>query len=358
MRRISRATPIAFAVASATLFGIGTPFAKMLVADIPPVALAGLFYMGAFIGLGLYGVLRSLRGTRQDPSARLLKADYKWLAGAIVAGGVVAPICLMLGLTMISGFSGSLLLNLEGITTALIAAAYFGERLGKSYVIAIVMMTGAGAILSWDPGSDEFSLLGPLLLVGAAVGWGLDNNFTRNICAKDPVRIAQVKGGAAGSASLLIAFLLADTFSLDARALLAIVIGAASYGVSLVFFVLALQGLGAARTAAFFSIGPFVGAAVSLPLLGDWLGWLMLPAAALMAGGTILILREQHAHPHRHEMLTHAHVHSHTDDSHDHAHQVDPLMPHSHEHTHPESTHTHAHWPDVHHRHRHGNGDC
>ena len=354
LSRGSRATPILFAVASAALFGMGTPFAKLLVDDIPPVALAGLFYIGAFLGLAVYGAIRSAAGHKTVKSEKLQKADLRWLAGAVVTGGIIAPICLMLGLTKISGYSASLLLNLEGVMTAIVAAAFFKESLGRTFAFALMAMTGAGVILSWDPTSGSFNILGPLLLAGAALAWGLDNNFTRNICAKDPVRIAQIKGGAAGSASLIIAFLLSQSYAVDMRLLLALVIGAAGYGASLVFFILALQGLGAARTGAFFSLGPFVGAAISLPLLGERLGWFMLAAAVLMAAGAWMILREQHVHVHRHVALTHSHMHTHGGGPHDHSHEKVPLLPHDHEHTHPETVHAHAHWPDLHHRHGHG----
>lgn len=326
----------------------------MLVSDIPPVALAGLFYIGAFLGLIGYSVARgSARGDAAQ-SAKLLRGDLKWLLGAAVSGGIVAPVCLMLGLTLISGFSGSLLLNLEGVMTAMIAAAFFGEALGRRFALALMLMTGAGVLLSWDPSSAAFEIAGPLLLVGATASWALDNNFTRNVCAKDPVKISQIKAGAAGTASLTIALAFEGGLHWDPRLLLALLIGAVSYGTSLVFFALALQGLGAARTGAFFSLGPFAGAAISLPLLGEDMEWLMLPAAGLMAAGAWFILREQHTHLHRHERTTHTHMHSHRDGTHDHTHPYTPALPHSHEHTHPETVHEHPHWPDLHHRHKHG----
>jgi drug/metabolite transporter (DMT)-like permease len=346
--------PIAFAILAATLFGLSTPFAKLLVSNIPPVALAGLLYLGAFFGLGLYVVLRRIAsGPQVTSSSALKRADLPWLAGAIVSGGILAPISLMIGLTLISGFSASLLLNMEAVATTIIAAMLFKENLGRRLVVAIVCVTAAGVLLSWDPSQGTWNLLGFMLLIIAGFGWGLDNNLTRNICSRDPVQIALVKGGLAGSASLAIAIVIGSNITMDAQIVWALVLGALSYGASLVFFVLALQGLGASRTGVFFSLGPFVGAVVSILLLREWLGWVVLPAFALMILGVLVLVYERHSHQHGHEEITHTHIHAHGDPYHDHRHSEPFREPHSHEHTHKVVAHNHAHWPDIHHRHSH-----
>ncbi|HEX7392752.1 MAG TPA: EamA family transporter [Thermoplasmata archaeon] len=346
--------PIAFAILAATLFGLSTPFAKLLVSNIPPVALAGLLYLGAFFGLGLYVVLRRIvSGKHVTSSSALKRADLPWLAGAVLSGGILAPISLMIGLTLISGFSASLLLNMEGVATTIIAAMLFKENLGRRLVVAIVCVTAAGVLLSWDPSQGTWNLLGFMLLIIAGFGWGLDNNLTRNICSRDPVQIALVKGGIAGSASLAIAIVIGSNVTMDAQIVWALALGALSYGVSLVFFVLALQGLGASRTGVFFSLGPFVGAVISILLLREWLGWVVLPAFALMTLGVLVLVYERHSHQHGHEEITHTHVHTHGDPFHDHCHSESFREPHNHEHTHKVVVHDHAHWPDIHHRHSH-----
>ena len=265
----------------------------------------------------------------------------------------MAPISLMIGLTMISGFSASLLLNLEGVATAIIATMLFKEHLGRKIVLVILCMTAAGVLLSWNPEEDVFAVTGPLLLIVAAVGWGLDNNFTRNICGKDPVQIAQIKGLVAGCTSIALALALGWNVKMNSDIIWALVLGSLSYGASLVLFVLALQGLGASRTGAFFSLGPFVGAAVSVVLLDESLGWIMVPAAVLMVSGVVAMLYERHSHVHQHEEMTHVHLHAHGDFSHDHCHSDPVREPHVHEHTHLAEDHDHPHWPDIHHRHVH-----
>ena len=340
------ARPLLYAIISAVLFGISTPVAKVLLVELDPVALAGLLYIGAFIGLSAVSILR----TSKAPAAPLERKDAPWLAGAILAGGVLAPILMMSGLTTVSGLAGSLLTNLEGVATALIAVAVFHEYAGRRLWLALAVMTAAGVLLSWDPSGGVIGLTGPLLIILAMVCWGIDNNLTRQISGKDPVRIAQLKGLLAGSVSLAIAAIIGVRLSLTPSLFLALLLGALSYGISLVLFIKALEGLGSSRTGAFFSLGPFVGAAVAVLLLDDPLTPSFILAAVLMAIGVYALAAERHGHMHRHERQVHDHVHEH--DIH-HRHGHDDAGVHSHEHAHEPVVHGHQHWPDQHHRHEH-----
>jgi drug/metabolite transporter (DMT)-like permease len=347
-------SPLTFILISMVLFGASPPFAKLLGEDIDPVALAGLLYLGVFAGMGLYYAAASALGAgSRRAGLSLRRADVPWLAGATVAGGIVAPIALMSGLRLITGFAASLLLNLEGVATALIASALFREHTPGRVWAALAFMTAGGALLAWDPATGKVSLAGPLLLVVTGACWGLDNNLTRHISDRDPFQIAMVKGLVAGSFSLSLALALGSSLPAPREAVLALVLGAVSYGASIVFFVKALQGMGASRAGAFFALGPFVGAVASLIVLRERLGWVMLPAAALMAVGSALIVLERHSHTHVHEAATHTHEHAHDDMHHGHPHETTPAGTHTHEHTHEAVEHEHAHWPDTHHRHRH-----
>lgn len=277
-----------FAIISAFLFGISPPLAKILVGDIPPVALAGFLYLGAFIGLSLYSIF--VPNKRSSP---LERKDLPWLAGAILAGGIIAPISMMSGLTSVSGFSASLLLNLEGIATAIIAVFFFNESAGKRLWLALACMTVAAVFLTWDPSQDNSSIVGSLLVIFAMVCWGIDNNLTRNISSKDPVQIAKIKGLVAGMTSLSLAFLIGSAISFDITIIFAVLLGAFSYGISLVFFIKALEGLGSFRTVALFSLAPFIGAITSVVLLGDVVGLQMFPATGLMLIGLWLMTTEK-----------------------------------------------------------------
>ena len=259
----------------------------------------------------------------------------------------------MLGLERTSGASASLLLNLEGLATALIAVLLFREPAGRRTWAALAAMTAAGLLTTWDPGSGRFEASGPLLVLVAMVSWGLDNNLTRNISDKDPVLIAGIKGVAAGAFSLGLAAAAGERTPIGLPAVSALAVGAVCYGFSLVLFIGSLRRLGAFRTGTFFGLAPFVGAAVALPILGESAHWTLGPAATLMAVGVFLIAGEKHAHAHRHPPLTHTHPHVHTDLHHDHPHPGNPGLSHSHSHKHPETEHMHGHWPDVHHRHGH-----
>jgi drug/metabolite transporter (DMT)-like permease len=351
--------PIVSVLLSAVLFGVSTPLAKLLLGDIRPVALAGLLYLGAFVGLGLYSwAARAFVGRRADAlgprEAPLGRGDLPWLAGAVAAGGVIGPVCFMAGLSRISGFSASLLLNFEAAATALIAVLLFKENAGKRVWLALGMMTAAGAALSWSASGGRFSPGGPVLIVIAMAGWGLDNNLTRRISDKDPVQIARIKGLAAGSVSTAAAFILGEGFRPGWTVLGGLAVGALCYGMSLVLFIRALKGLGAFRAGAFFGSAPFVGALASIWLLRDTVRWPMAGAGILMLAGAALIVTETHVHSHRHEPAVHSHSHLHNDPHHAHAHDGPVPEPHTHVHTHEEMEHTHGHWPDTHHRHVHG----
>jgi drug/metabolite transporter (DMT)-like permease len=314
--------------------------------------LAGLLYLGAFVGLFLYSFLINNR-VHHLKTERLERRDLPWLIGAILAGGVIAPISQMMGLNLISGFSVSLLLNLEGVATAMIAVFFFRENAGKRLWLAMLFMTIAGVLLSWDSGQSKFNIAGPLLILLAVVCWGIDNNLTRQISDKNPIQITYVKGLAGGVTSVSLALILGKSIPLDFTLLFAILLGAFSYGISLAFFIKALQGLGSSRTGAFFSLGPFIGAITSVIILREWIGWVMFPALVLMALGVWLISSEKHKHAHIHLTTTHTHSHRHDDMHHLHEHPKETVEPHIHEHTHPELNHTHAHWPDTQHRHSH-----
>lgn len=344
-----------FIIISASLFGISLPLAKLLVNDIPPVALAGLLYLGAFAGLSLYSVVRKKRATDPDKKAAPLeRKDLPWLAGAVITGGILGPISMMVGLTFVSGFSASLLLNFEGLATAMIAILIFRENAGKRMWLALACMTVAGIFLTWDPNKGEFSLIGPLLLIFAMVCWGIDNNLTCNISDKDPIQIGKIKGLVAGTISISLALTLGMAISLDLSIVFALLLGSFSFGVSLVFFIKALKGLGSLRTGALFSLAPFVGAIISIIILREWIGWVMFPATGLMIIGAWLIASERHLHPHLHKEITHTHLHIHDDMHHQHEHYGTFREPHTHEHFHLELSHIHVHWPDTHHRHEHG----
>jgi len=346
--------PVLFVITAATLYGVGLPLTKALLKDISPVAMAGLLYCGAFLGLGLYyALVLATRKRMKDADHQLARKDIPWLAGSVLTGGFLAPVLLMLGLNLATGFSASLLSNLEGVTTAIIAVFVFRESTGKRLWLALACMTLGAVVLSWNGGEGKFELAGPVLIVLSMVCWGFDNNFTRQIADRDPLQIALVKSLVAGTLPILIILLAGGAIPWDITIVYALVVGAFGYGASLVFFILALKGIGASRTGALFGLAPFVGAVVSLLVLHEWLGWVMLPAAGLMALGAWLIVAETHHHEHRHDAVEHAHIHTHDDGHHAHPHDEKVSGTHAHDHAHADVTHDHGHYPDDHHRHGH-----
>lgn len=312
---MKRTHPLLLVLASATLYGLSIPLAKALLANIPPVALAGLLYLGAFLGLTIYSLVS---GKKVGKRTALKKSELPWLAGVVVFGGILAPISIMLGLSQVSGSAASLLLNLEGVATALVASALFGEFTGRKFWAALMCMTAAGILLSWTAGG-AISATGPAFIVLGVSLWALDNNFTRKITHLEPVDIARAKCLVAGLVNVTIGLSLGAGSFAYPSILSALIVGTFSYGVSLVLYIYALREWGTARTGAFFSAAPFIGAISSVVILNESVGWNLLPAFVLMAIGTALIVFERHSHEHSHGKTRHTHEHYHGD-THQHGH--------------------------------------
>lgn len=342
---------IFFALLAAALFGSSTALAKQLVGDLSPILLAGLLYLGSGLGLTAIRLVRD-RGWKASGLAR---AEWPWLFGAIFFGGVVAPIALMFGLRSTNGSTASLLLNLEAVLTALIAWVVFKENADRRIVLGMAAIVAGGVVLSWpSDASGSVGWTAPILIGIASLCWAIDNNLTRKVSASDAIFIAASKGMVAGIVNTLLALSLGEALPSARVGLGAMSVGLMGYGLSLVLFVLALRGLGTARTGAYFSIAPFIGAAVAVFVFGESTGLAFWFASALMGLGVWLHLSETHEHEHLHVTTTHDHTHVH--DAH-HLHEHDFSWngsgSHQHSHTHPNVRHTHPHFPDIHHRHDH-----
>lgn len=342
---------IIYALLAASLFGASTPFAKLLTGGMSPVLLGGLLYLASGLGLGIARLIRD-RGWKPSGLAR---GEWPWLLGAVLFGGVLGPVALLFGLAQTSASAASLLLNLEAVLTALIAWLAFRENADRRVVLGMLAIVAGGVVLSWPAnttGATDWR--GPLAVAAACLCWAIDNNLTRQVSASDALFIAGSKGLMAGAVNTVLALSLGAALP-DALTLLATAaVGLFGYGVSLVLFVLALRGLGAARTGAYFSTAPFMGAALALGLLGESTSPAFWLAGGFMALGVWLHLTERHEHPHRHEALAHAHRHVH-DEHHQHAHDkaLQGSEAHAHWHEHAPMVHKHPHFPDIHHRHPH-----
>ena len=344
----------ALALTAAALFGASTPLAKLLIGGMPPQWLAGLLYLGSGVGLAIWIGLRKSVFRNGPVEAGLQRADWPWLAGAIFSGGVVAPVLLVVGLVGTQASAASLLLNLEGVFTALLAWFVFHEHFDRRIFAGLVAIVAGSALLSWKGSATGGVPWSMLCIAGACLAWALDNNLTRKVSAADPVQTTMIKGLVAGSINTTIAWLLTRQVPSVATIAAAGTVGLFSYGISLTLFVLALRHLGTARTGAYFSTAPFVGAALSFLVLADAPTQIFWIAAALMAFGVWLHLSERHEHKHAHPPITHTHLHLH-DEHHHHSHgPSDPAgEPHSHLHQHEPLLHTHPHVPDIHHQHDH-----
>jgi drug/metabolite transporter (DMT)-like permease len=335
------------ALLAALLFGAGTPLAKQLLGAVDPWMLAGLLYLGSGLGLTAW------RWVRRAAPVQLPREQWFWLSGAILAGGVVAPVLLLLGLVRMPASGASLLLNAEGVFTAVLAWVAFRENVDRRILLGMLAIVAGAVVLSW-PGEARFGSAWPAIAVlGACLAWAIDNNLTRKVAVNDATWIASVKGLSAGTVNLALALWVGSALPSPGTLVGSLALGLAAYGVSLALFVIALRHLGTARTGAYFSISPFFGAVIVVAALREPVTPGLVAAGVLMAFGVWLHLTERHAHSHEHTALEHEHEHEH-DTHHDHhAAGESPALRHTHRHRHTPMTHSHHHFPDEHHRHSH-----
>lgn len=341
------------ALTSAVLFGASTPLSKLLLGEMRPQLLAGLLYLGAGTGLALVHLGRAALAMPAG-EAPLRRSDLPWLAAVVLFGGVLAPLLLMLGLTHTDAASAALLLNLEGLATMGIAWWVFHENVDRRLLLGAMAIIAGAATLSFE-GRGVFVDVGALLIAGACLTWGIDNNLTRKLSFADPVIIVMIKGLVAGAANAGLALAAGAALPSIQTAGAAMLVGFLGVGVSLALFVLALRHLGSARTGAYFSLSPFIGASFAIIFLHEAFTVRLALAGVLMGFGLWMHLAEWHEHVHEHEALEHEHSHFH-DEHHRHADHAPSAEPHSHWHRHEPIRHSHPHYPDLHHRHAHAHG--
>lgn len=345
---------VVLALVSAALFGFSTPAAKALLGSMEPAVLAGLLYCGAGVGIAILRRTGKPSLVPLTAETALGSRDVPWLGGAILSGGVVAPLLLMAGLSHTDAATASLLLTLEGVATALLAWFVFHENFDRRIALGMASLVGGAIVLSWTGQPKLSGILGPLAIAGACLAWGLDNNLTRKVSLADPLQIVELKGLIAGPVNLAIGWWVGGSLPPLSPLLIAGLVGFLGYGVSLALFVFALRDLGTARTAAYFSTAPFLGTVAAILVLHEPVTAQLLAAGLLMGLGVWLHLTEDHEHEHLHEEMQHSHVHMH-DAHHRHTHSPDdpPGEPHAHAHRHKRIRHSHPHMPDMHHIHRH-----
>ena len=340
------------ALLAAALFGASTPLNKLLLGGVSPILLAGLLYLGSGFGLTVLYLLRRVGG--RSAEAPLQRKDVPWLLSAIICGGVLGALMLMFGLQLTPGSTASLLLNMEGVFTAGLAWIVFREHADRRVLLGMLLIVVGSLALSWQGGAEPAPILGIGLILGACLSWAIDNNLMQKISASDPFQIAAIKGLIAGCFNTVLGLVLGAQIPAVPVIGGAMLIGLAGYGLSMAFFVLALRSIGTARTGAYYAIAPFVGALLSVLILGEPLSPQALLAGLLMGIGVWLHLTERHGHGHQHTTFEHAHRHTH-DEHHQHAHALGVAVsePHTHPHAHAPDTHMHPHYPDIHHRHVH-----
>jgi drug/metabolite transporter (DMT)-like permease len=339
------------AILSAALFGISPVLCKLVIGDMSPALLAGLLYFGSGIGLLILLVFQSKNPVEELRSLPL--KHRRALIGSVISGGIIAPLFLTYGIKFGTASDVSLLLNFETVATTLIAWLVFKEHVGlgvwggKAFIIL-----GSLLVVLKSEGSFAFSVAG-LLIILACIFWGIDNNLTRDIEEMSATVLASIKGLCAGAFNIVLALIFSAGTVTVHQVTGSLLVGAMSYGLSLVCFIESLRRIGSARTSTYFAVGPFIGTLLAVLVLGERPPMMFWFAGLCMIAGILFLYREMHGHLHTHTMLSHSHAHIH-DEHHQHEHaDASTTEPHEHHHIHEPVTHSHVHWPDIHHRHQH-----
>jgi drug/metabolite transporter (DMT)-like permease len=339
------------AILSAILFGMSPVACKAIVGQMPSSLLAGLLYMGS--ALGLSGIVLRQATKNYEILGSLSIRQWANLAGAILSGGVLAPLFLAYGIRNGTASEVSLLLNFESVATTLIAWMIFHEYIGNRVWIGKVLIIGASIVVVLTDNNGVHLSISGLSVLAACILWGIDNNLTREVETLPASLLACMKGWVAGTFNILLFFSLFKSPVTVMQVSGTLLIGALSYGASLVLFIHALRKIGAARTSTWFASGPFIGTILSVIVLGERPPIQYWMAALVMLSGMFLLYWEVHKHSHHHEGLAHSHPHE-DDEHHRHNHNVAASDgTHDHFHEHEQTNHSHTHLPDIHHRHFH-----
>ena len=334
MAKDKRMIAIGYAILAAVFYAVNVPVSKVLLREVGPTTMAALLYLGAGVGIGMLSLFSRNSWEKSEP---LSKKDLPYVIGMIVLD-IAAPIFLMLGISYGSSANASLLGNFEIVATTLIALFIFREAVSKRLWAAIALITLSSILLSFE-GTDSFRFsYGSLFVLLATVCWGVENNCTRNIASKSTYEIVVLKGIFSGLGSLLIAFTMRETMPGTGYAVVALLLGFVSYGLSIFLYIRAQRVLGAAKTSAYYAVAPFVGAFLSFVFLKEQLSWKYLTALAVMIAGSALVVVDTLIRQHVHQ---HVHTFTHTHDGSTHTHTV----VHTHEHNHyvTDSKHGHHH---------------
>ena len=339
------------AILSAALFGVSPVLCKLVIGEMSPALLAGLLYLGSGIGLQIPLLVQGKNTVGE--LRRLPSRHRRVLFGSVITGGIVAPLFLAYGIKFGTASEVSLLLNFETVATTLIAWLVFKEQVGfgvwsgKAFILL-----GSFLAIYRSGGAFAFSGTG-LLIILACFFWGIDNNLTRDIEEMSATALASIKGVCSGTFNIVLALVLSPGTVTVRQVTGSLLVGAMSYGVSLVCFIEALRRIGSARTSTYFAVGPFIGISLAVLVLGERPPTIFWFAALCTCAGILFLYREMHRHLHGHTMLSHTHSHIH-DEHHQHEHaETGKAEPHEHHHIHKRVIHSHVHWPDIHHRHQH-----
>lgn len=289
------------AVASALLFGISSTLNKIALENVHPTIIAGMIYFigGVFLfGIHFSPLSKKILALFESPKIEpeITAKDLRVLAFVIICGSVVAPLLLLNGLNQTTAINTSLLLNAESLFTALIAFVFLSERGTKKEYLGIALLLIGVVFVTTNGEFQKLTLTeniaGNLLIVGACLFWGIDNNLSRFLSRKrDIILITGLKCFIGGLALLVIAFVIGVPFSIPLVSIPYLLsVGAFSIAFSILLFLFALRKIGSMRTGVIYSMSSLFGAVLAFLVLREAFSFIQLVAGAIMLLGVYVLI--------------------------------------------------------------------
>jgi drug/metabolite transporter (DMT)-like permease len=290
------------AVASAVLFGISSTLNKTALENVHPTVVAGMIYLvgGVFLfGIHVSPLCKTILSLFETPEAeaKISGKDFRILAFVILCGSIIAPLLLLNGLTVTTAINASLLLNAESLFTVLIAFVFLKERGTRREYLSIFMLLVGVVFVTTNGEFQHLSLtenvLGNLLIIGACLFWGIDNNLSRFLSKKrDIILVTGLKCFIGGFALLVLSLLLGINLSIPLISIPYLLsVGALSIAFSILLFLFALKKIGSMRTGVIYSTSSLFGAVLAFAVLREAFTPIQLIAGLVMLLGVYVLYR-------------------------------------------------------------------
>ncbi len=249
---------LVLAIISALLYAFNVIIEKKYIESMSSEMILFLMYLGA--GLGLFVIHSFTKNSKRINQSKITKKEVPKVV-LIVVCELLASFLIIEAVKVVNASLVSLLSIFEIIMTAIVAYLVFKEPIKNNELVSIMLMIIGCFILNFKSGSYSSISISSLLVIGACLFWGIENNITALISSKEPAFFTGIKCFSV-SILYLIIVLLKGEFYLNYLEL--IVFGFFSYGLSILSYALSTKYLGANKSTIIFSFSPVFGVILAI----------------------------------------------------------------------------------------------